>query len=97
MIKELSVNLFAILFTSKQRMDEALEKGPWLVMGYCLNLKKWEVEQAIQDICFSKISFWIYVHNLPLEMLIRQTAERIGRAIRELEKVEDPSWMSGVG
>ena len=30
-------------------------------------------------------------------MLTRQNAERSGRAIEELEKVEDPSWMNAVG
>ncbi|XWS57277.1 hypothetical protein CRYUN_Cryun09bG0160100 [Craigia yunnanensis] len=39
-IKELGVNLYAISFWNKQSMEDAQEKGPWSVMGYCLNLKK---------------------------------------------------------
>ena len=39
MIKEMSLNLHAILFTNRLSMEEALEKGPWSVMGNCLNLK----------------------------------------------------------
>ena len=78
-------------------MEEALEKGSWSVMGCCFNLKKWDVKQAVQDISFLKVSFWIHVHKLPLEMLTRTNAKRIGRVLGDLEKVEDPEWKSGVG
>ena len=45
---------------------------------FCLNLKKWEVDQAVQDICFSKVCFRIQIHNLPLELMIMQNARKIG-------------------
>ncbi|XVF69653.1 hypothetical protein PTKIN_Ptkin11bG0099000 [Pterospermum kingtungense] len=44
-------------------MNEALVESPWTVMRCCLNLKKWEIGQAIQDICFQKVSFWVQVHK----------------------------------
>ena len=81
-IKELGVNLFAISFWSKQSKEDALEKGSWSVMGYCLNMKKWEVELAIQDISFSNVLFRIQVHKLPLEMLTKETTVRIRKSIR---------------
>ena len=58
-IRELSSNMYAISFVDKQSMEMALEGGPWSVMGSFLNLKKWEIDQAIHDISLSKISFWI--------------------------------------
>ena len=96
-IKEMSVNLYAISFTNKQSMEKALEKGPWSVMVNCLNLKKWDVKETIQEISFSKVSFWIQVHKLPLEMLTRSNAEKIGKILGDLEKIDDPTWLNGVG
>lgn len=46
-IREMSGNLYAISFADKLSMETALEEGPWSVMGCCLNLKRWEVDQAI--------------------------------------------------
>ena len=54
-IRELGVNLYAIFSKSKKSMDEASKNGPWSVMGSCFNLKMWEMEQVVQDICFSKV------------------------------------------
>ena len=68
-IRELSGNMYAISFVDKQSMKMALEGGPWSVIGSCLNLKKWEIDQAIHDISFSKVIFWIQIHKLPLELM----------------------------
>ena len=96
-IKEIRANMYTVSFVNRQSMEEALEKGPWSMMGCCFNLKKWDVKQAVQDISFLKVSFWIQVHKLPLEMLTRTNTERIGRVLGDLEKVEDPEWKSGMG
>ena len=37
------------------------------------------------------------MHKLPLEMLTRSNAKKIGRTLGELEKIKDPAWMNGVG
>ncbi|XVF55951.1 hypothetical protein PTKIN_Ptkin06aG0076900 [Pterospermum kingtungense] len=35
-------------------MEKSLENGPWSVMGSCLSLMRWDVNVAIQDICFTQ-------------------------------------------
>ena len=54
-------------------------------------MKKWDVREAIQEISFSKVSFWIQVYKLSLEMLIRSNAEKIGRILGDLNKIDDPT------
>ncbi|XVF06691.1 hypothetical protein REPUB_Repub06bG0072200 [Reevesia pubescens] len=41
--------------------------------------------------------FKIQIHNLPLVMLKKANAEKIGRVIGELVHVEDPLWIHGCG
>ena len=96
-IREMSGNLYAISFADKLSMETALEEGPWSVMGCCLNLKRWEVDQAIQEVSFSKVTFWIQIHKLPLELLTEQNARKIGSVLGELVSVEDPMNNRGVG
>ena len=88
-IREMSGNLCAISFTDKLSMKAALKEGPWSVMGCCLNLKRWEVDQAIQEVSFSKVTFWIQIHILPLELLTEQNARKIGSVLEKLVTVED--------
>ena len=96
-IRELSGNMYAISFVDKQSMKMALEGGPWSVMGSCLNLKKWEIDQAIHDISFSKVIFWIQIHKLPFELMTLQNVRKIGQVLGELIKAEDPVRKKGVG
>ena len=46
-VRELEGNLYAISFGDKQSMEMTLEGEPWMIIGSCLNLKKWEVDQAV--------------------------------------------------
>ncbi|OMP08294.1 hypothetical protein COLO4_06602 [Corchorus olitorius] len=96
-VREMGSNLYAISFASQKFMEEVLANGPWSVMGCSLNLRKWEIGQVISDLDFSKIDFWIQVHNLPIEMLTFQNAEKIGAVIGTLLYYEDPSWVLGCG
>ncbi|OMO59554.1 reverse transcriptase [Corchorus capsularis] len=88
-IREMGQNLYAISFVNQQFMEDALANGPWSVMGCYLNIKKWEIGQAMSDLDFSRVDFWLQVHNLPLEMLTCQNAEKIGVVIvRNCEQYE---------
>ncbi|XVF23726.1 hypothetical protein REPUB_Repub13aG0064600 [Reevesia pubescens] len=78
-------------------MEEELDQGPWSVMGCTLNLKSCLVDQAVNEIDFSSVLFWIQVHNLPLEMLTHQNAIKIGEVFGSVMKVKDPSWRNGKG
>ncbi|XVE62242.1 hypothetical protein DITRI_Ditri06bG0102500 [Diplodiscus trichospermus] len=76
----------------KRSMEEALENGPWVVMGFCLSLKKWSsTDQVLKDIEFRKVPIWIQIHNLPLEMLTKHNAEKMRRVIGVLTEVVPPS------
>ncbi|XVF74461.1 hypothetical protein PTKIN_Ptkin13bG0112100 [Pterospermum kingtungense] len=60
---------------------EAIDNGPWSVMGYYLNIKRWDVKVSIKEVDFSEVSFLVQVHKLPLEMLSIRNAKVIGSSI----------------
>ena len=51
----------------------------------------------IEELDFTKVIFWVQIHNLPLEMMTRVNAEKIGRKIGRLVEVEDPMMVEGGG
>ena len=71
-IAQMGMNLYVISFTEEAAMAAALANGPWSVMGHCLNLKKWEMEKTVNEVNFTKVYFWVQIHNLPLEMMSEQ-------------------------
>ncbi|XVE86659.1 hypothetical protein DITRI_Ditri18aG0052300 [Diplodiscus trichospermus] len=96
-IKEVGLKKYMLSFKDRKSMEEALENGPWSVMGVSFNLKRWGLDQAIQEVDFSKMAIWIHVHKLPLEMLTQKNEEKIGGILGELVKIEEQQWGKGVG
>ncbi|OMO95873.1 hypothetical protein COLO4_15631 [Corchorus olitorius] len=89
-------NLVGIAFTNEDLMMKAMASGPWSVMSHNLNLQQWKPSQSLQEIDFSHMEFWIQIHNLPLDMMTKENAEKIGKILGKLNKVEDIMDGSGM-
>ncbi|XVE61302.1 hypothetical protein DITRI_Ditri06bG0029100 [Diplodiscus trichospermus] len=76
-IKKVEANTYMISFKDKRSIEEAPKSSLWSIMGSCLNLKRWRIDQVIQEINLSKMAIWIQVHKLPLEMMTKKNAEKI--------------------
>ena len=65
-----------------------LELGPWNIEGFPLILKQWQNNLAIEDMDFSSIQLWIQVHDLPIEYMSKENAEKIGALVGEVLDVD---------
>ncbi|XVF66642.1 hypothetical protein PTKIN_Ptkin10aG0053300 [Pterospermum kingtungense] len=65
-------------------------------MGHYLSLRKWDVDVALHEIYFTMVSYWIQIHNLPLEMITKQNVEKTRKVLGGVVKVEDPSCSGGM-
>lgn len=67
-------------FTDKKDAEEVMRKGPWFVMNHLLSLQCWFPEASVFEIDFSKVVFWVQIHNIPLGTM------KVGEVI----EVKDP-------
>jgi hypothetical protein len=65
-----------------------LDYSPWNIKGFLLFLKRWFEEDAIEDLDFTKVAFWVQVHN-PLELMTVENARNIGESLWELLEVDN--------
>ena len=89
--------MYSICFVNKVLMRRAMEESPWLIMGHCMVLKEWGQGVVVKEVHFSKILFWVQIHNVLLDLLTKANAEVIGRKLRRVVLVEDPSGESSFG
>ncbi|OMO90726.1 hypothetical protein COLO4_18925 [Corchorus olitorius] len=89
-------NVFVFSMKKKEIMDQILEESPWSAMGQLVNLKQWEPSEALEDIDFSKVAFWIQVHGLNRDLLTKKNAERIGASLGKVVEVENPVGDGGL-
>ncbi|OMO79250.1 Zinc finger, CCHC-type [Corchorus olitorius] len=96
-ITELGMQIYGLAFKSEDLMLQAMIDSPWSVMGFCLILKRWEVEKSISEISFDKVQYWVQIHDLPLEMQTLANLKKIGDSIGRVIMLEKPDWSQGTG
>ena len=90
-------NMYDISFRTKEFMRRAIEEGLWLVMGCCLIVKHCPREDTEDEVDFSKVDFWVLVHNLPVELMTVKNVEVIGGKLGRLIGVDEQWNVEGIG
>ena len=57
--------------------------------------QRYDLSTPIEDLNFSKVAFWVQIHNLPYSLLTTEVAMRLGESLREVNVPNDPTEMRG--
>ncbi|XVE98610.1 hypothetical protein REPUB_Repub03eG0121100 [Reevesia pubescens] len=57
-IREMGINNYSFNFKYKNLTNRAIEEEPWLIMGCCLVLQRWEQGLTLEKVDLSKVHFW---------------------------------------
>ena len=95
--RDLGENKAIVLFEDETDMIRVLTNGPWSFDKYLLAVHKLGEEEQIQDISFDMVSFWVQLHDIPARRMTKETGERIGRTLGEIEEVDIPETANLLG
>lgn len=87
-IRDLGSNTVMILFDDEFNLDHILMWGPWSFDKYLLGLYKPRKNEAIKNAKFDRESFWVQVHDLPIQHMSKANAEAIGSTLGIVEQVD---------
>lgn len=90
-IKNLDNNTVSCTFTKYADRDRILKQGPWAIKGAILNLILWPPSLTLHELNFAHCSFWVHIHNLPLNWMNASNATIIGSTIGPIIKLDDNS------
>ena len=79
-----------ILFDEEYDLDHILMRGPWSFGKYLLGLYKLEHNESVKNAWFDKASFWVQIHDLPIQHTNKVNAKNIGNSEGFIEQ-EDAS------
>ncbi|OMO59330.1 hypothetical protein COLO4_34247 [Corchorus olitorius] len=96
-IREVGENTYGISFCSEKARDRIIDEGPWSIMGFSMNLQKWDSDITVSEIDFSELAIWVQIQDLPLEMLSSKNARIICQTIGSVIKVDEPTGLQGFG
>jgi len=77
-IRDLSSNTILLLFSNKADALKILSQQPWSFNKYLIGLYKPTKDESVEDAKFDYASFWVQIHNLPINHMNKTNAEAIG-------------------
>ncbi|XP_039045103.1 uncharacterized protein LOC120184793 [Hibiscus syriacus] len=74
-------NLYLFSFDSDSARDWVLENGPWYIYNKPLILRQWEPNLKKLHFDLTRISIWVHLYNVPLELFTNDGLSYIASAI----------------
>ena len=90
-VHDFGANTVLILFENEASPPKILAQGPWSFDKNLIELYKPKEEESVDDATFTKASFWIQIHDLPLQCINQAKAEAIETTLGTLEQVDASS------
>ena len=87
-IRDLGSNMVLILFDEEYDLDHILMHGPWSFNKYLLGLYKLERNESVKNTQFDRASFWVQIHDLPIQHTNKVNVEAIGNSVGFVEQVD---------
>lgn len=81
LIKHFDRNRITYHFTYEEDCNRIMEAGLWAIKCATLNLSYWNPQLTLDELYLSHYSFWVQVHNLPLNRRNMKIAVKLGNLI----------------
>lgn len=89
-IRNIGFNLFSFTFNNVDDAKKVLNDGPWVARNHMLSIQPRGNYVGDDEIKISSCPFWVQLHNIPPEALLRHNLIYFGSQIRKVISVEMP-------
>ena len=84
-----------ISFDDKSEMEKVIAAEPWSFDKRLIVLQRYSKEMDVGDMEFSKVTFWVQVHDLPIIFRTKIIAEQLCEAIGKVNTGVDEAEAEG--
>ena len=94
-IKKEGDHVVLFTFDNKEEMEKVIAAEPWSFDKHLVVVQSYDIDTAVGDLEFNRVSFWVQVHDLPVRFRRRKVAEQICEAIGRINASTDDSESEG--
>ena len=94
-VSEARENRLVFAFQTAEDVEKVLMGEPWSFDRHLVVFQRYDLSTPIEDLNFSKVAFWVQIHNLPYSLLTTEVAVRLGESLGEVNVPNDPTEMRG--
>ena len=89
-IYDLGDNILVFEFEERLNLERLLELEPWSYDKHMVAFEWVSEIETVPLLEFSRVTFWVQIHNVPKRSLTQSTGESMGKTIRKVLEVADP-------
>lgn len=71
-IRNLGNHIVLFVFNSSADVDKIIQNQPWSFDKHLVVLQRYVKDTPIQDLDFSRATFWVQVHNIPIRYITKK-------------------------
>ncbi|KAL9672600.1 hypothetical protein QQ045_028852 [Rhodiola kirilowii] len=86
---EVAQNLFVVKFLRNTECNRVLYGGPWNYMGAVIPMKRRVKGMQPRNVVLERISIWLQIHNLPLEVMLEKVARKVAAVAGSVIRVNE--------
>ena len=96
-IRDMGNNILVIVFDEEADRERVLQGEPWAYDKHLIVFQRIAEEEAIEEVNFSEISFWIQLHGLPVRKMTQESAILLAAPLGVIEQVAEGDTATGNG
>ncbi|KAK9989616.1 hypothetical protein SO802_029855 [Lithocarpus litseifolius] len=77
------------VFDNPGDIDRILKNQPWSFDKHLVMLQRYNTDCPVRDLEFTKTTFWVQVHDIPIRYMTKEVAENICDIVGEVQKSAD--------
>ena len=94
-IREVGDHTLLFVFETETDAKRVLAQEPWSFDKHLILLQRYDYSIPVKQLRFTKITFWVQIHGLPLRLLDPETAIELGETLGEVLTDEAEKEMVG--
>jgi hypothetical protein len=87
--RDMGDNKAILIFRDEVDLERVLANGPWSFDKHIVILTRIDDTTPFSTICFTQVSFWVQIHDLPIKFMKKAACEQIGSTLGMVEQAED--------
>ena len=88
-IRDLRDNILVFEFEERLDLERVLELEPWSYDKHMVAFERVSDIETVPLLEFSRVTFWVQIHNVPESSLTQSTGESVGKTIGKVLEVAD--------
>ncbi len=96
-LQDVGDNMALIEFDDRSDLERVLLGEPWSYDKYLIAFQRVGDGEAVEDLQFKTVAFWVQIHNLPIMCMKKTVAEMLGKSIGAVLRTQEQDEDSGSG